>query len=93
MSGVDAHTRVRISPNVYCRAFGEELVLLDFARGEYFALDEIGAVIFRALEEGKPIEDIAATVASRYDVDAATALGDIVPLVQQMRDEGLVSVI
>ena len=40
---LDEGSRVKISPSVYARAFGEEVVLLEFGRGEYFGLDAVGA--------------------------------------------------
>lgn len=85
----DATTRVTISPSVYARAFGKELVLLDFGRGEYFGLDETGAEIWRGLVAGEPLESIAAHVASSFDVTPDEALRDIIDLVVQMHREGL----
>src|SRR5262245_26156573 len=71
-------TRVRISPRVYARAFGEELVLLDFAAGEYFGLDAVGADVWRGLEAGQAIAEVARAIAARYDVASDQAERDIV---------------
>ena len=38
---LDERTHVTISPSVYARSFGEEVVLLEFGKGEYFGLDAI----------------------------------------------------
>lgn len=80
---------VRISPSVYVRAFGEELVVLDFARGEYFGLDAIGAEIWRLVEAGSSLGVVALKIAEHYDVTPEVALRDVVKLVTHMRDEGL----
>jgi hypothetical protein len=85
-------SRVRVSGSTYARPFGDELVLLDFGRGEYFALDAIGAVIWRGLERGEPLGAIAAEVAAGYEVTAEAALGDIIALVGEMQQRALVSV-
>jgi hypothetical protein len=87
-----AETRLRISPSVYARAFGEELVLLDFARGEYFGLDEVGATIWRRLEAGDCLRAIADVLVEHFDVSHDQALADIVQLVTQMHEQALVSV-
>lgn len=85
-------TRVRISSSVYARPFGSEIVLLDFGRGEYFGLDEIGAEIWRGLEKGDALGAIADALVQRYDVSHEDVLRDIVDLVEQLRNESLLSI-
>lgn len=92
MTDIGATTRLRPAPSIYARPFGEELVLLEFGKGEYFALDEIGARIWRGLESCQELAAIAADVASAYDVSAEEALADIVALVDDMRARSLVEV-
>lgn len=87
---IGAETRFSVAPSVYARVFGTELVLLDFGRGEYFGLDEIGALIWRELERAAPLGAIAGVVAARYEIGVEDALRDIVDLVTQMHDIGLV---
>jgi hypothetical protein len=89
---MNAETRVRISPSVYVRAFGDELVLLDFGRGEYFGLDAVGSVVWRALEQGESLGSAAERVARDFAVSREEALTDIVSLVGMMREAALVSV-
>jgi hypothetical protein len=89
---INAATHVRISPRVYARAFGEELVLLDFSIGEYFGLDPIGAEIWRQLEAGSALSQIADTLVERYEVTRDIALEDVVRLVGEMRDKALVEI-
>jgi hypothetical protein len=89
---LDAATRVRISPSVYVRAFGQELVLLDFSRGEYFGLDEAGATIWRGLEAGQPLGEIADALVERYEVARDVAYDDIVALVTHMQAQSLLTI-
>jgi hypothetical protein len=84
-------TRVKVSPSVYARPFGDELVLLEFGRGEYFALDAVGALVWRKLEEGLSLGEIADAVTAEHDVTREVAFRDIVDLVTHMRDERLLS--
>lgn len=86
---LDERTRVTISPSVYARAFGEEVVLLEFGKGEYFGLDAIGADIWRRLEAGDDLGATADHVVAQYDVSREEALRDIVNLVAQLRDHEL----
>lgn len=93
-SELDAKARVRVSPSVYARAFGEELVLLHFGRGEYFGLDEVGASIWRAIEAdgAAAVDAIADVLVERYDVERPAALADVLRLVTEMRDASLLDV-
>ena len=84
-------THVRVGGSVYARPFGEDVVLLEFGRGEYFALDPIGADVWRALETGVSLGSIAEQIARAYDVSEAQALTDILALVHAMHARALVS--
>ncbi len=85
-------TRLRPAPSVYARAFGAEMVLLEFGRGEYYGLDEVGAVIWRRLEAGDTLGAVADHVATQFDVSRDVAFKDVVDLVAHMCDEALLTV-
>jgi hypothetical protein len=88
---VNAESRAQISPSVYARSFGDELVLLDFSRGEYFGLDEPGATVWRAIEAGARLGEIADTLVERYEVTRDVAYDDIVALVTHMHAQSLIT--
>jgi hypothetical protein len=87
---VSPSTRLRASRSIYARPFGDEIVLLDFGRGEYFALDEVGAHVWRLLESGETLSAIARAICSEYDVSEDKALEDVLALAREMRDRSLV---
>lgn len=87
-----AASQVQVSASVYARDFSAELVLLDFGRGEYFGLDEVGTEIWRQLEVGSTLGAAADAVVARYDVAHDQALQDVVALVSHMHAQGLVTV-
>jgi Coenzyme PQQ synthesis protein D (PqqD) len=86
-------TKVRISPRVYARKFGDEMVLLDFGVGEYFGLDPVGADVWAGLEAGDALSRIADIIVERYDVTREIALADLLTLVGDMQDKGLLETI
>ena len=88
---LDERSRVTISPSVYARAFGEEVVLLEFGKGEYFGLDAVGAEIWRRLEAGDDLGAAADHIVALYEVGREEAMRDIVDLVIQLRNHELVS--
>ena len=88
---LDERSRLTISPSVYARAFGEEMVLLEFGKGEYFGLDAVGADIWRRLEAGDDLGMAADHIVAQYEVGREEALRDIVALVGQLQEHGLVA--
>ncbi len=88
---LDERSRVTISPSVYARAFGEEVVLLEFGKGEYFGLDAVGADVWRRLEAGDDLGAAADHIVAQYEVGREEALRDIVELVLQLRDHELLA--
>jgi hypothetical protein len=69
--------------------FDGELVILDLARGEYLALDRIGAALWTGLEAGKALAEIAESVVREYDVTLETAAADLESLVSELVEKGL----
>ena len=85
-------TRIEVSPSVYARAFGDEIVLLHFGRGEYFGLDAVAADIWRGIEAGDSLGAIADAIVGRYQVQPDEAFSDILELVRHLQEESLVQV-
>ena len=81
--------RLRCADAVHARLFDDELVILDLVRGEYFALDRVGACLWSGLEAGRSLEQIAAEVVSEYDVNLDRALADLTTLGQELVARGL----
>jgi hypothetical protein len=85
-------TRYAVSSSVYARAFGDEIVLLEFGTGDYFGLDAVGAAVWRGLERGSSLGEIADDLTKLWDVRRESALEDICALVEDMRKQSLVEV-
>ncbi len=52
-------------------------------------LNETGAVIWRAIEEGRTENEIAELIASEYETDAETALRDVKAFINKMSEAGV----
>jgi hypothetical protein len=91
MTDLNAHTVVKPAPSVYARSFGDELVLLDFGRGDYFGLDPVGTCVWQSIEQGRSLGDVAREVEARYDVTFEEAFRDVTALLVDMCARGLVA--
>jgi hypothetical protein len=75
--------------NVHVRRFDDDLVLLHLGAGVYYSLDPVGATIWEALALGHSVEETVGEVLRQYDVDEATARGDVQKLVADLVAAGL----
>ncbi|MGA7119472.1 MAG: PqqD family protein [Polyangiaceae bacterium] len=81
--------RLRCPEAVHARLFDEELVILDLAKGEYFALDRVGASLWSGLQAGRTIDQIAKDITAEYDVTLERVLADLVALGDDLVAKGL----
>jgi hypothetical protein len=65
------------------------LVLLDMRTANCFELDEVGATIWSACREHGHIREGIRRVASRYEVEPRDLEGDVLALVNELMDLGL----
>ncbi len=87
--GIDNKATFTVPPQVMSRLVGEETVLLDLASGMYFGLDGVGKRIWDSVSDGQNCEEIAATIASEYDVEPDQALDDVIEFLGSLVDRGL----
>ena len=84
---------VSIPKSVMARRVGDEVIVLDLTGGEYFGLPEVGARIWELLLDGKSLVEVAGVIVIEYDVDRATVERDVVSLVADLSDRGLLVVV
>ncbi len=86
--------QARFSPNtdVHTRTFDDELVILDLRGGQYYALDRVGAHIWRSFSAGSNVADVARELASTFEVTYEQALADCTDLAADLLDKGLLQV-
>jgi hypothetical protein len=79
----------RVPDTVAARAVADEVVLLDLEAGAFYSLNPTAAFVWSQFSEGAPRERIAAALAERYEVDAATAQSDVAALLGELQESGL----
>ncbi|UVT21411.1 MAG: PqqD family protein [Nitrospira sp.] len=80
---------LRPSSDVQGTNMDDETVLLDLSTGRYYTLNRLGSVIWEQCTGGNTIGNIHAVLCDRFDVAPDRALDDLVTLVTQMIEEGL----
>jgi hypothetical protein len=80
---------LRTSLDVQSTNMDGETVLLDLSTGRYYTLNRVGSVIWEHCTGDKTISDIQAVICDRFDVAPERALDDLVALVNELIQEGL----
>lgn len=92
MKMVNLEQSIRISPDVMFQEVGGEAVLLDLSSENYLGLNETGTRIWQLLQRSGDLRRVLENMLAEYDVDARQMERDLVDLVGQLADAGLVIV-
>lgn len=84
--------RVSLAPDAVYRRVADETVLLQLTRSVYHSLDAVGTRMFELLLASASIEGALQQVVAEFDVERATAERDLLALVGELEDKGLVAV-
>jgi hypothetical protein len=80
-----------ISPSVVFKRVGDEAVLLDFERGVYYGLDEVGARVWELIADGRSIDAVAQVMTEEYEVAFDDVRRDVETLIVELEKNGLVT--
>lgn len=83
---------VRASPGQVHTELGEETVILDTAEGVYFGVEDVGAWIWRRIQEPVRVDELHADLVERYEVAAEKSRRDLEAFLEELLDRGLAEV-
>jgi len=76
---------------VSCDLSGEA-VILNLNSGMYYGIDEIGGVIWTALEEPRTLEYLREIILGSYQIDKETCDRDVMAFLSDMQSAGLIEI-
>jgi uncharacterized surface anchored protein len=68
------------------------VVILDLKRGIYYEVSDVAARVWELVQQPSPFDAILQTLLKEYDVSADRCEADLVALIQDMANRGLVDV-
>lgn len=68
----------------------EQAVLLHLSSRRYYSVNETGKLILDRIQEGASSEEMAESLAARYDVSMEEALSHVGRLLDELREEELI---
>lgn len=80
----------QIPAHLLLQSVADETVILDPESGNYFTLDPVGTRMIDLLRSTDSIEQTVAGVVAEFAVSAQTASEDLITLLEQMVEHGLV---
>lgn len=89
---LDFNQRVQIPQDVLFREIDGEAVILNLDNEAYHGLDEVGTRMWIVLQESETIAEAYAQLLSEYNVDAGQLKADLVELLFELRDQGLITI-
>jgi hypothetical protein len=95
MADADSNTlpslqfRVRVPDQVLMRQVGDEMVMLDLARENYYGLDPVGARLMQIAESGATLEQISERLLEEFDAAREQVQGDVRRIAAQLIAAGL----
>lgn len=89
---IDETTRLKRTSHLLETDVHGEVVALDVEKGQCYGLDSIGTEVWRLLEQQTSVQEICNNLASKYDVDIQTCRADVMKLVGDLHEEGLLIV-
>jgi len=82
---------MEINKNVTWKSLGEKVVAVKVETGEYYTMNETASVIWKALNEGKQVEDIVEQLCTEYDnPDKASVAQDVEEQISEWKKELLI---
>ena len=75
--------------DVHSTVLDGDSVLLNLRTGRYYTLNAVGSVVWEQCTGACSLASILASISERFDVTSQQAQSDIVDLVVQLRQEGL----
>jgi hypothetical protein len=91
-SSISFSDRVRVPDDVLISNLQEESVILNLNSERYFGLDDVGTRMFSVLTNSDSIEAAYQSLASEYDVDRQVLRQDLIALIENLLQQGLVAI-
>ncbi|MEO0374625.1 hypothetical protein C1752_04998 [Acaryochloris thomasi RCC1774] len=83
---------VVIAPDQVSSELVDESVILNLKTGMYYGLNEVGASVWKLLQQPQAVADICDAILQEYEVDPAQCEADVFALLNDMIEAQLVVV-
>ena len=89
---ITASSTVVVSASQVSTSIGDEAVILGAEAGQYFGLKDVGARVWELVQEPQRVEALCAVICAEYDVSAEECERDVIVLLTDLHQRGLLDV-
>ncbi len=83
---------ITLSPEVLFQELNGEAVLLNLQNEHYYGLNEVGTRLLQFLSENSDVASAQKRLLSEFDVEETTLRQDIINLINELAEAGLITV-
>ena len=87
---ISGQSIVVVSQDQVSCELGGEAAILNLKVGVYYGLNEVGARIWKLIHEPKRVSEIRDTILEEYEIEPDDCEADIMVLLQDLLDNGLI---
>jgi Coenzyme PQQ synthesis protein D (PqqD) len=81
---------VRVSSSQVSSRLGDEVAILELDRGVYYGLNDTGSFLWNLMQKPVRVNEMRAALVEEFDVDAEIAEKDLLRVLGDLRDAGLI---
>lgn len=89
---VSLESTVMAAPDQFTADVGGEAVILHVQSAKYFGLDDVGTRIWQLIQQPCKLSTVRDTLLKEYDVEQSLCERDLLTLVEELHQKGLVEV-
>ncbi len=82
----------RDSSQVISRTVDDEALIIHLPSGSYYSLNAVGTRVWESIDGTLTVEAVTKIVVSEYDADAERVEAEVLALIGQLAEEGLVRI-
>jgi hypothetical protein len=71
---------------------GDEAAILNLKNSVYYGMNSVGSRVWTLLKQPRKVAEVRDALVAEYEVDPERCGGDVLQLLEKMRDEGLIEV-
>ena len=76
--------------DIIWRVVDDEALILNTSNGYYFSMNGTATEAWCLLNEGQSVDEVARTIADRYEIDLPSAKADVEALLTELKNEQIV---
>ena len=89
---INGHSVLVVTKDQVSADLSEEAAILNLKSGIYYGLNEVGARIWKLVQESKTVSEIKDTLVREYDVKSDQCETDLFALLAELLSKGLIEV-